>query len=91
MNNEKQRIQADLKLEELKDKAREWDILAKENLELRKEIERLNNIIKEAKRYIEDKYAVILADDLFLDHDERIERKRLLELLEILDKGSDKE
>ena len=56
-------------------------------LEYQKEIERLNNIIKEAKRYIEDKYAVILADDLFLDHDERIERKRLLELLEILDKG----
>lgn len=47
MNNERQRIKADLKLEELKDKAREWDILAKENLELRKEIERLNKRIKE--------------------------------------------
>lgn len=45
-------IQADLKLEELKDKAREWDILAKENLELRKEIERLNNIIKEVREEV---------------------------------------
>ena len=54
MNNEKQRIQADLKLEELKDKAREWDILAKENLELRKEIERLINIIKELEKWLEE-------------------------------------
>ena len=55
-----------------------------------KEIERLNNIIDKATEYIKDKYAVILADDLFLDHDERIDRKRLLEIIEIL-KGSDKE
>ena len=51
-----------------------------------KEIERLHSIIKEVREYIEDKYAVILADDLFLDHDERIERKRLLEIIGILDK-----
>ena len=64
-----------------------------EKVELNKtfeEIERLNNIINKATEYIKDKYAVILADDLFLDHDERIERKRLLEIIDIL-KGSEKE
>ena len=50
------------------------------------DINYLKGIIKEVREYIEDKYAVILADDLFLDHDERIERKRLLHILEILDK-----
>jgi len=56
-----------------------------------KEAKRLNNIIKEVREYIEDKFAVILADDLFLDHDEGIERKRIQQILEILDKtGSDK-
>ena len=58
MNNERQRIQSDLKLEELKDKAREWDILAKENLELRKEIERLNNIINELEKELKDDYKI---------------------------------
>ena len=56
MNNERQRIQSDLKLEELKDKAREWDILAKENLELRKEIERLNNIINGMEKFFQYAY-----------------------------------
>ena len=80
-----------LKLEiERLNKGRETDI--KYNKYLQKEVVKVNSIIKEVREYIEEKYAVILADDLFLDHDERIERKRLLELLEILDKaGSDKE
>ena len=54
---------------------------------LLKENERLNNTIKEVREYIEDKYAVILADDLFLGHDERIERKQITNILEILDKA----
>ena len=63
----------------------------KEKVEMEKEIERLHSIIKEVREYIKDKYAIILADDLFLDHDERIERKRLLEILEILDKVNNDE
>ena len=53
-----------------------------------KEIERLNNIIKEVREYIKDKWEMELKDSMedFLDHDERIERKRLLHILEILDK-----
>ena len=74
------------RIKELEEGFTTMDMLKEEIKEQKEEIERLNNIIKEAKRYIEDKYAVILADDLFLDHDERIERKRLLELLEILDR-----
>ena len=54
------------------------------------ENERLHSIIKEVREYIEEKYDYILGDDTFLDHDERIERKRLLEIIDIL-KGSDKE
>ena len=55
------------------------------------EIERLNNIIKEVREYIEEKYDYILGDDTFLDHDERIEKKQIDHILGILDKGSDKE
>ena len=55
--------------------------------EMKKEIEKLNNIIKEVREYIEEKYDYILKDDIFLDHDEEIDRKRLLHILEILDKG----
>ena len=55
-----------------------------------KEIERLNNIIKEVREYILEKYDYILGDDTFLDHDERIDRKQIKHILDIL-KGSDKE
>jgi hypothetical protein len=51
-----------------------------------KEIERLHSIIKEVREYIEEKYDYILGDDTFLDHDERIERKQIDHILEILDK-----
>lgn len=51
----------------------------------------LTTTLKESREYIKDKYAIILADDLFLDHDEKIERKRLLEILEILDKVNNNE
>ena len=54
------------------------------------EIERLNNIIKEVREYIEEKYDYILRDDIFLDHDEIIERKQIEHILEILDKVEDK-
>ena len=49
-----------------------------------KEIERLNNIIKEAREYIKDKFFVELYDSRSLDY------KKISGLLEIL-KGSDKE
>lgn len=55
----------------------------------KKEYIRLNNIIKEVREYIEEKYNYILKDDTFLDHDERIDRKQIKHILEIL--GSDKE
>ena len=54
-----------------------------------KEIERLNNIIKEVREYIETKYDYLLGDDTFLDHDERIDGKQIKHILGIL--GSDKE
>ena len=59
--------------------------------EQQQEIERLNNIIKEVREYIEDKWEMELKDSIkdFLDHDERIERKRIEHILEIL--GSEKE
>ena len=68
------------------------DLICEYNDEVQKQQEentRLQQRIDKAIEYIKDKYAVILADDLFLDHDERIERKRLLEIKDIL-KGSDK-
>ena len=48
----------------------------------------LENIIKEAREYIKDKWEMELKDSMedFLDHDELIDRKRLLHILEILDK-----
>ena len=56
------------------------------------EIERLNSIIKEVREYIEDKWEMELKDSMedFLDHDERIERKQIKHILDIL-KGVDKE
>ena len=50
------------------------------------EIERLHSIIKEVREYIKEKYDYILGDDTFLDHDERIDRKQIKHILEILDK-----
>ena len=46
----------------------------------------LENIIKEVREYIEEKYDYILKDDTFLDHDERIDKKQIQHILEILDK-----
>ena len=51
-----------------------WELLA--------EIERLNNIIKEAREYIQDRY-----DGEVLTH--TFDKDNVGELLEILDKGSD--
>ena len=58
----------------------------KEMLGLKQENERLHSIIKEVREYIEEKYNYILGDDTFLDHDERIDRKQIKHILEILDK-----
>ena len=44
----------------------------------------LESIIKEVREYIEEKYDYILGDDTFLDHDERIERKQIKHILDIL-------
>lgn len=48
--------------------------------------ERLTRRIERAIEYIEEKYEMTLKDSMenFLDHDERIEKKRLLHILEIL-------
>ena len=53
------------------------------------DINYLKGIIKEAREYILEKYDYILGDDTFLDHDERIDRKQIKHILDIL-KGSDK-
>ena len=53
------------------------------NIKYSEEIERLNNIIKEAKEYIQDRY-----DGEVLTH--TFDKDNVKELLEIL-KGSDKE
>ena len=44
----------------------------------------LENIIKEVREYIEEKYDYILKDDTFLDHDERIDKKQIQHILETL-------
>lgn len=53
--------------------------LLQENVELKK-------IIKEVRKYIKAKYDYLLGDDTFLDHDERIDRKQIKYILEILNK-----
>ena len=50
----------------------------------------LRKRIDKAIEYIKEKYDYILKDDTFLDHDERIDRKQILRLLDIL-KGVDKD
>ena len=52
-------------------------------------IQQKENIIKEVREYIEEKYNYILEDETFLDHDERIEKKQIEHILEILDKVGD--
>ena len=51
-------------------------------------IQQKDNIIKEVREYIKDKWGMELKDSMedFLDHDELIDKKRLLHILEILDK-----
>lgn len=55
---------------------------------LHEEKKELQDRIEKAIEYIENKYNYILKDDTFLNHDERIDRKQILNLLDIL-KGSD--
>lgn len=52
----------------------------------REDKKRLARRIERAIEYIEEKYEMTLKDSMenFLDHDERIEKKRLLHILEIL-------
>ena len=54
---------------------------------LERELDKKENIIKEVREYIEEKYDYILGDDTFLDHDERIEKKQIDHILGILNKG----
>lgn len=63
-----------------------YDLGHYQGLLLVNEIERLNNIIKEAREYIKEKYDYLLKDETFLDHDERIDSKQIKHILEILDK-----
>ena len=53
---------------------------------IKEDKERLTRRIERAIEYIEEKYEMTLKDSMenFLDHDERIEKKRLLHILEIL-------
>lgn len=53
---------------------------------IKEDKERLTRRIDRAIEYIEEKYEMTLKDSMenFLDHDERIEKKRLLHILEIL-------
>ena len=52
----------------------------------------LHNRIDKAIEYIKEKYEMTLKDSIedFLDHDERIEKKRIQKILKIL-KGEDNE
>ena len=65
--------------------------MPREIARLEEENELLQDRIDKAIEYIEEKYEMTLKDSMenFLDHDERIEKKRLLHILEIL-KGSDR-
>jgi len=54
--------------------------------ELESRLKQKDNIIKEVREYIEEKYDYILKDDTFLDHDERIDKKQIQHILEIIDK-----
>ena len=63
--------------------------LEHQNIEKDKEIERINNIIKEVREYIEEKEGILLnCDEEWLDHDEMIDKKRFKKILEILDKDN---
>lgn len=86
----KDRRELERELNELKKSYR--DIL-NSNIKLSDELrwtkedkERLTRRIDRAIEYIEEKYEMTLKDSMenFLDHDERIEKKRLLHILEIL-------
>ena len=41
-------------------------------------------VIDKAGQYIKEKYLYLLGDDTFLGHDEKIDRKQIIELLNIL-------
>ena len=44
----------------------------------------LEEVIDKAIEYIKEKYDYILGDDTFLDHDEIIDRKQIIHILELL-------
>lgn len=54
-----------------------------------KEIERLNNIIKEVREYVEEHERFVPSNKLFPDKELKLSAKELSELLEILDKGDE--
>lgn len=64
--------------------------MPREIARLEDENDKLQDRIDKVIEYIEEKYDYILGDDTFLDHDERIDKKQIKHILEIL-KGSDKE
>ena len=52
--------------------------------DLLKENKQLKEVIDKAIEYIKEKYDYILGDDTFLDHDEIIDRKQIIHILELL-------
>jgi hypothetical protein len=61
-----------------------WQKDIKENEHLRTALNSKESIIKEVREYIEEKYDYILGDDTFLDHDERLDRKQMKHIIDIL-------
>lgn len=49
-----------------------------------KENQKYKEVINKAIEYIKEKYDYILGDDTFLDHDEIIDRKQIIHILELL-------
>lgn len=55
-----------------------------ENKLLKQKNQKYKEVIDEAIEYIKEKYDYILGDDTFLDHDEIIDRKQIIHILELL-------
>ena len=72
---ENQKLKAELQLYQ--------GALKKENEAIHR-VNDLEKVIDKAIEYIKEKYDYILGDDTFLDHDEIIDRKQIIHILELL-------
>ena len=59
------------------------------NIKYSKEIERLNNIIKESIEYLQTVYAYLLVDKNFIDDDLQQKQKEIKDLMKILKSGDE--